>query len=94
MRDIERVIQALKRVPEKELAIVKLAWEVLDDAGQLDFQKVIGRQPEVNLAIAEARAYSRATKNAAASLRKIRARGSLPQDEYLGGEEDEFEFDE
>jgi len=72
--DIERVIHALKTVPEKSLLIVELANEVTDKKGNLDFDKLIDRQREVNLGVAEAKAYVQATQKAVDALKKVPAR--------------------
>ena len=72
--DTERVRRVLEKVPEKRLRIVDLAWQVLDSQGQLDFSKVVAKQREVNLALAEAGAYCKATERAVAALRRLPAK--------------------
>lgn len=74
MTDTERVIQALKTVPEKQLLILDLASELLGEDGQIDYQKAAERLPEVNLAIAEANAYYEATSRAVRALKGLQAR--------------------
>lgn len=72
--DIERVVHALKTVPEKSLLIVEIANEVTDKKGALDFDKLIDQQREVNLAVAEAKAYVQATQKAVQALNNVPAR--------------------
>jgi len=71
MNENELVIEALKKVPEKRLLIMDLVWQVLDDNGQMDFTRVVDKQPEVNLALAEANAYAQATQRAWMGLIKL-----------------------
>lgn len=88
MTDHDRVIEALKRVPEKELLIFALARELVGADGQLDFERTVEKTPEINLAVAEARAYSRATQKAVEALRQIPAKG-LSRDGQRGLSEEE-----
>ncbi len=68
----ERVAQALMTVPEKQLLIFSLVWEVVGSDG-LDYDKVSDRQREINLAVAEGHAYARATERAITALRDLPA---------------------
>ncbi len=52
------------------MRVFELAAELLDEEGELDPDAAALRQPEVNLAIAEAEAYARATRQAVAALRQ------------------------
>ena len=72
--DIERVIHALNTVPEKSLLIVEIANEVTDKKGALDYDKLLDQQREVNLAVAEAKAYVQATQKAVQALKSLPAR--------------------
>jgi len=72
--EIEQIVQALKKVPEKHLMIVELARELVKEDGELDYDTTAERQREVNLAVAEAKAYSKATSRAVDSLRRLKAR--------------------
>src|SRR5207253_6937757 len=58
------VVAVLRRVPARRLRIFELAGELLDGGGELDVDRAAALQPEVNLAVAEARAYARATQQA------------------------------
>lgn len=71
--DIEKITQALKTVPEKHLLIVDLARQVVNEKGELDYDLLADRQRDVNLAIAEAKAYSNATIRAIETLRGLKA---------------------
>ena len=68
------VVDVLRRVPEKRLAVFALAAELVGPDGELDVDAAAARQPEVNLATAEARAYARATEQAVRALRQLRPR--------------------
>ena len=68
------LVQILRRVPEKRLRVFELAAELLDEPGELDPDAAAARQPELNLAIAEAEAYARATRQAVAAHRQLAPR--------------------
>jgi len=71
---IERVVNALKRVPLTSLRIIELANSVPMKDGELDYEKLADIQPEVNLAIAEAKMYGSHTLMAVDTLKKLVAR--------------------
>ena len=73
--DIERVIAALTKVPEKSLMLIDLANRIPMKDGQLDYDAVTAIQPEVNMAIAEAKMYGTQTLMAVDSLKRVMARG-------------------
>ena len=73
--DIERVVAALKKVPEKRLLIIDLANRIPMKDGQLDYDAVTAIQPEVNMAIAEAKMYGAQTLMAIDSLKRVIALG-------------------
>ena len=68
------VVRILRRVPEKRLLVFELAGQLLSPAGQLDFEAAADREPEVNLAVAEARGYGHATEQAVEALRRLAPR--------------------
>jgi PRTRC genetic system protein C len=70
-RRVPDVVAILRRVPEKRLRVFELAAELLDARGALDVDEAARRQPEVNLAVAEAKAYAAATLQAAEALRRL-----------------------
>lgn len=72
--DIERLVSALKTVPEKRLLIIDLANEAVNGKGELDYDLLSERQPEVNLAVAEAKAYSHSTQRLIEALKNLPAR--------------------
>ena len=73
--DIERVVASLKKVPEKRLLMIDLANRIPMKDGQLDYDAVTAIQPEVNMAIAEAKMYGTQTLMAVDSLKRIIAQG-------------------
>ena len=72
--DIERVILALRKVPEKRLLIIDLANSIPIKNGLLDLKVISEKQPEINLAVAEAKAYGSRTILAVDALVRLRAR--------------------
>jgi PRTRC genetic system protein C len=64
----------LATVPRRDLAVFQLAAELLDAGGELDLEAASRRQPEINLAVAEAEANARATRQAREALRRLPAR--------------------
>jgi PRTRC genetic system protein C len=75
-RRVPNVVAILRRIPEKRLRVFELATELLDARGDLDVDEVARRQPEVNLAVAEAKAYAAATQQASEALRRLPPRRS------------------
>jgi PRTRC genetic system protein C len=71
---IANVVETIRRVPEKHLRVFELAAELFDSGGELDIDAAAERAPEVNLAVAEAEAYARATERAVTALRRLPAR--------------------
>ncbi len=72
--DIEKVVRALKKVPEKRLMIIELANAIPMKNGILDMKVLAAKQREVNLAVAEAKAYGSRTIMAVDALIRLRAR--------------------
>ena len=68
------VVAILRGVPEKRLAVFDLTVELVDADGEIDAEAAAARQPEINLAIAEAESYARATRSAVEALRRIQVR--------------------
>ena len=68
------LVRILRRVPEQRLRLFDLVGELLDRRGRLDRGRAAARQPEVNMAIAEAQAYARATERAVGALAGLPAR--------------------
>jgi len=69
---LERVYSALKKVPKKNLLIIELANRYLKD-GVMDFTGLVEAQPEVNMAIAEAKMYGAHTMVAVDTLKRVKA---------------------
>ena len=68
---LERVYSALKKVPKKNLLIIELANRYLKD-GVLDYTGLAEAQPEVNMAIAEAKMYGAHTMVAVDTLKRVK----------------------
>ena len=71
---IERIVRALKKVPPKKLLIIELANQIPMKDGELDYAEVTKRQPEINLAVAEAKVYGSHTIQAVDSLSRLQSR--------------------
>jgi PRTRC genetic system protein C len=65
------IMTILRRVPAKLLAVFDLVSQLVDADGEPDAEAAAARRPEVNLAIAEAETYARATRSAIEALRRI-----------------------
>ena len=85
-----KIIKAVSVVPAKRLKLIELVNEVTGPDGVVDIGQLGQRQDEVNLAMAEARAYAKATNDARFALAKLMAEGGKVQrdNDY---EEDEDE---
>ena len=70
-KDLDRIIVALKKVPAKQLLIIELVNSIPIKNGILDLKVISARQPEINLAIAEAKAYGSYTLLAVAALARL-----------------------
>lgn len=73
MTNNDQIIEILRKVPEKKLLIIELANSIPLKYGSLDVDAVREMQPQINLAVAEARAYSDRTAKAVASLIRLPA---------------------
>lgn len=75
--NIDRVVKALQKVPEKRLLIIELANSIPIRNGNLDAAVMTEKEREINLAIAEAKAYGGCTIMAVDSLVRLRGRGEV-----------------
>lgn len=65
------IAEVLKQVPAVQLRIIPLTWKVLKDDGTLDDKKVAYHWPELEEAIKEAEAYSKAIAEAVHCLKML-----------------------
>lgn len=72
--NIDRVVNALQKVPEKKLLIIELANTIPIVNGELDYAELADKQLQINLAVAEAKAYGTHTIMAVDALIRLRAR--------------------
>ena len=75
--NIDRVVTALLKVPEKKLLIIEIANTISIVNGEMDYDESAKRQLDINLAIAEAKTYGSHTLRAVDSLIRLRARGEV-----------------
>jgi hypothetical protein len=71
--NIDRVVTALLKVPEKKLLIIEIANTIPIVNGELDYAELSNRQLDINLAVAEAKVYGAHTLQAVDSLVRLRA---------------------
>jgi len=71
--DVERVVNALRKVPPKRLLIIELANIIPIVHGQPDIQVLKAKQKEIHLAATEAKAYGGATLNAVSALSRVKS---------------------
>ena len=69
--DGRQVVDVVRCVPTTRLRVFELAAELLDEDGELDLDAAGVRQPEINLAVAEAEAYAKATRHAVQALHRL-----------------------
>ena len=72
--DIDRIITALLKAPEKRLMIIEIANTIPIVNGELDYAELTNRQLEINLAVAEAEVYGAHTLQAVDSLVRLRVK--------------------
>ena len=70
--NIERVVRTIEKVPPKSLLIIEMVNRFTKD-GQLDYDALADVQPEVNLAVAEAKMYGAHTLRAVDTLEQLEA---------------------
>jgi hypothetical protein len=73
-RSAPDIVETLRQVPEKRLAVFDLAPQLGRPDGTLDLDAAGRCQPAIALALAEAQAYARGTRAAVAALRRLPAR--------------------
>jgi len=73
--NIERIVNALRKVPERKLRLIELANQVKITNGQLDYAELLSIAPEINLAIKEAEVYGSNTIRMVEALVHVRAKG-------------------
>lgn len=91
---VSRIVAALRKVPEKRLAIMDLAPELVDEQGKVNVARCLDRQPEINLALIEVQSYVSATRSAAFALSHVSGVNvEHPGDGLEAGTDDELEVD-
>ena len=73
--NIDRVVAALLKVPEKQLLIIQLVNQIPTANGVFDYNELSKRQLDINLAVQEAKVYGSHTIQAVDSL--VRLRGGV-----------------
>ena len=71
--DIDRVVAILKKVPTKRLRIIDLANSIPIKNGMPDIEVLKDLQPQINLAVTEAKAYGAHTIMAVDALVRLRS---------------------
>jgi len=65
------IVEILKSVPEVNLKIISLTWELLDENGHIDIKKASYNSKEVDAALEEAESYARTTESAVSHLKNL-----------------------
>lgn len=65
------ITDILKGVPEVNLKIIPLTWELLDENGGIDIKKASSNSKEVDAALEEAESYARTTESAVSHLKNL-----------------------
>ena len=65
------IVEILKSVPEVNLKIISLTWELLDENGGIDIKKASYNSKEVDAALEEAESYARTTESAVSHLKNL-----------------------
>jgi hypothetical protein len=65
------IVEILKSVPEVNLKIIPLTWELLDENGHIDVKKASYNSKEVDAALEEAESYARTTESAVSHLKNL-----------------------
>jgi len=65
------IVEILKSVPEVNLKIIPLTWELLDENGRIDIKKASYNSKEVDAALEEAERYARTTESAVSHLKNL-----------------------
>ena len=65
------IVEILKSVPEVNLKIIPLTWELLDENGRIDIKKASYNSKEVDAALEEAESYARSTESAVSHLKNL-----------------------
>jgi len=65
------IVEILKSVPEVNLKIIPLTWELLDENGGIDIKKASYNSKEVDIALEEAENYARSTESAVSHLKNL-----------------------
>jgi len=66
-----QIITTLQSVPETNLEIIRLSWEVVDTDGRLDLKKAALLEKELDIAAEEARAYISSSQQIRWALRNL-----------------------
>jgi len=72
--NIDRVVAALLKVPEKKLLIIQLVNQIPIANGVFDYNELSKRQLDINLAVQEAKVYGSHTIQAVDSLVRLRGK--------------------
>ena len=65
------IVEILKSVPEVNLKIIPLTWELLDENDRIDIKKASYNSKEVDAALEEAESYARTTESAVSHLKNL-----------------------
>lgn len=75
--DIDAIVRCLEKLPAKRLLLIELANSIPIKNGCLDLEVLASKQKEINLALAEAKAYGASTIQAVDALVRLRGKAEV-----------------
>ena len=88
---VKRLVDVLKKVPEKRFRIMDLAPQLVNKNGRPDVGKCMDMQADINLAVVEVNSYIHATREAYIAIISIgtdsRRRRAADEDIEVGEED-------
>jgi hypothetical protein len=85
--NIELVVAALRKVPEKRLLLIEIVNQVGVKNGEMDYEKLLDLQPQLKMAATEAKVYAGHTARAISSLLELGGKA----DAGFGGDDNDEE---
>ena len=75
--DIDRIVAALSKVPEKKLLLIQLVNSIPIKNGEFDYLEIQNKKLAINLAIQETKAYGAHTMQAVEALLELKPKAEV-----------------
>jgi hypothetical protein len=75
--DIDRIVAALRKVPEKKLLLIQLVNSIPIKNGEFDYLEVQNKKLAINLAIQETKVYGAHTMQAVEALMALKPKAEV-----------------